>query len=91
MKDDCRMCLASKRCDNSDCLGPEWAASLCISQCQEYRENTTRYYVTYKNMGRSEKTQPFDTYDEAKESASFLKFQKATSVKIHTSTGWVQK
>lgn len=40
------------------------------------------YYITYKNQGKSEKTPPFATYEEAKKSADFLKFQGATSVRI---------
>jgi len=40
------------------------------------------YYITYKNQGKSEKTQYFSTYDQAKKSRDFLKFQGATSIRI---------
>jgi hypothetical protein len=40
------------------------------------------YYVTFTNGGRREKTPMWDTYELAKESAEFLKFQGAKRVKI---------
>jgi hypothetical protein len=40
------------------------------------------YIVTYRNQGRPEKTAAFSTYEDAKESANFLKFQGAKCVKI---------
>jgi len=41
------------------------------------------WYVTYKNEGRPEKTCKLPTPKDAKKSAEFLRFQGATSVRIH--------
>ena len=45
----------------------------------------TRYFVTYRNQGRPERTVT-QTLQEAKSSADFLKFQGATSVRVRKET-----
>lgn len=40
------------------------------------------WIVTYRNEGRPEQTPRFETEKEARESAEFLKFQGAKSVRV---------
>jgi len=45
-------------------------------------DNYGEFYVSFKNQGKPEKTPAWKTYEEAKESAEFLKFQGATNIRI---------
>lgn len=50
----------------------------------------TRYYVTYRNQGKPEKTPPkYDNETDAYSCAAFLKIQGATSVRVHRLDDWV--
>lgn len=44
---------------------------------------TTKYYVSYRNQGKSERTPVFDTKERAEEAKRMLKFQGATAIRLH--------
>jgi hypothetical protein len=65
--------------NNAVCCSPDGDGHLFKRKASEMK---VKYIVTYRNEGRPEKTPQFDTKEQAQETAEFLKFQGATSVKV---------
>lgn len=57
--------------------------AVCIPE-EDARPNPRRYYVTYRNQGKPERTpSTYGSRATAEECAEFLKFQGATAIRIH--------